>query len=820
MQKLTVLLTFCWFLLGAFAPTVSQAATGGAIPEYSYPLVHIPRLDVEGYGAITIDMMLVDGPTLTFSTVSKQTAATTLSPGATYNATTGVLNIPLLKAGAVYYQVTMQALANDQFRVTSVIKTTLTGQSDYQQQCASCHGDNGLGGPVGVSLQNCKWCSDATTLASYIASNMPLGNAGKCAGTCSTAVASYILTAFNTAMGTQVEKTVAAVTQLPLDATLRKAALQLVSRMPTQAEITQVQQGGETALRTVLNNMMLEPAFYDRLSEIFNDYLHTNRYMTMNGAEVATGLMNSFPNARWYAVGADVRSTEYLTNRQYTNDSVAIEPLELINYVVKNNKPATEILTADYFMVNGYSAKSYGITNVAFTNQWDPEEFKPAKLTGIPHSGVLSSLIFLNRYPTSATNRNRGRARVVYDFFLDVDILALDGVRPDGSAVDISSDAPTMENPDCMKCHTLLDPVASTFQDWNLRGLFRLARTWYTDMFQAGFNGVSLPSTDSSNKLHWLAAQIAKDARFDDAMVRIIYNGINGQEPLHEPPSSATPAQLEAYQAEQSIIDAAKAKYVADNRNLKTLIRELMLTSYWRASGLQDTSFAQIHDGTGASVILTPEQLHRKLKAVFGFEWRGPLDQYSTNQNVFAQARLLSARQFYQSLYGGIDSFLVTDRLSDPNGLMALVQERMANEMACYAVPNDFLTSTSQRKLFPLVETVTTLTTTQNQNAVKANIQYLHQYLLGETLALTDPEITYTYELFAAVLQDGQAKLMSKTESQSLPTLCGRSKDLLTGAALNANGTDGRLLNDPNYTIRAWMAVVAYLLSDYRFLYQ
>jgi hypothetical protein len=30
---------------------------------------------------------------------------------------------------------------------------------------------------------------------------------------------------------------------------------------------------------------------------------------------------------------------------------------------------------------------------------------------------------------------------------------------------------------------------------------------------------------------------------------------------------------------------------------------------------------------------------------------------------------------------------------------------------------------------------------------------------------------------------------------------------------------DGRLRNDPQYVIRAWMAVVAYLLADYRFLY-
>ena len=29
-----------------------------------------------------------------------------------------------------------------------------------------------------------------------------------------------------------------------------------------------------------------------------------------------------------------------------------------------------------------------------------------------------------------------------------------------------------------------------------------------------------------------------------------------------------------------------------------------------------------------------------------------------------------------------------------------------------------------------------------------------------------------------------------------------------------------QVVDDPNYTVRAWMAVMAYLLSDYRFLHE
>ena len=139
----------------------------------------------------------------------------------------------------------------------------------------------------------------------------------------------------------------------------------------------------------------------------------------------------------------------------------------------------------------------------------------------------------------------------------------------------------------------------------------------------------------------------------------------------------------------------------------------------------------------------------------------------------------------------------------------------MANELSCYAVPEDFLFLKAQRRLFPLVETTTTLSGAQDQSAVRANIQYLHRYLLGEELALNSPEITETYALFSAVLQDGKSKI-GTGETTALPSRCVRTKDLRTGETFSGGG----LKTDPNYTIRAWMAVVAYLLSDYRFLYE
>ena len=806
-------------LIGALAPAVpAHAASGASLPTYVHPVLQIPRIDVEGYGSITLSLVLQDEASMRFAIASAVPAPGGLEPGGTFALQSGLLQIPTVKSGTAFYGLTLQLLPGDQFQLLSATDVVLPGQTAYAQQCAGCHGADGLGGAVGVTLKNCTNCGSLTSLDAKIAGTMPLGNPAACTGSCATEIASYILAVFNGTATSGSGQVLAAIEMLPLDATLRAASLQLVSRLPSASEQALVAAQGEAGLRTVLDGMMTEPAFYNRLSEIFNDWLLTNRYLSTNGGEAAIQLMRRYPTSRWFDPGQGSRGSDYVTVRNTTNDSVAREPLELINYVVRNNKPMTEILTANYVMLNGYSAKSYGVDTSVFTDEWDATEFRPLQLSGTPHAGILSSLMFLNRYPTSATNRNRARSRVVYDLFLDVDILALDGARPDGTAVDISSTAPTLENADCVKCHSLLDPVASSFKNWNLAGNFVRTRSWYTDMFQAGFNGTAFPATSSEEPLQWLSARVVQDARFDAAIVRLLYTGMTGQEPLDPPGANATPAQAEAYLAESAHLDEIQAKYVAANRTLKTLVKEIVLSPYWRADGLNNPAQAVVHAATGAARLLTPELLHRKLNALFGFEWRGTLNSYAASKDVLGTARLLDSRQYYQQIYGGIDSFVITERLSDPNGLMVFVQERMANEMACYAVPNDFLAPKSQRRLFPGVDVTTQLSSAQDRDAVKSTIQHLHAYLLGETLALTDPEITATYQLFEAVLVEGK-KRVGVSELSTLPALCQRNNDMLTGVSLNSGGVDGRLRNDPQYVIRAWMAVVAYMLADYRFLY-
>lgn len=102
-------------------------------------------------------------------------------------------------------------------------------------------------------------------------------------------------------------------------------------------------------------------------------------------------------------------------------------------------------------------------------------------------------------------------------------------------------------------------------------------------------------------------------------------------------------------------------------------------------------------------------------------------------------------------------------------------------------------------------------------DAIKANIQYLHFHVLGEKLELDDPQIDRTYALFIDIWKDGKAGLAAETYDGNLPGNCRATNDWWTG---NPLPEERQISADPDYTIRAWMGVMTYLLSDYRFLHE
>ena len=208
---------------------------------------------------------------------------------------------------------------------------------------------------------------------------------------------------------------------------------------------------------------------------------------------------------------------------------------------------------------------------------------------------------------------------------------------------------------------------------------------------------------------------------------------------------------------------------------------------FYRAEGLGNSELspgraAEVAD-LGVMRLLTPEQLGRKVKAVFGYDWD-----------------LLSNTDFLRILYGGIDSKEVTERLVDPSGAMGAIQKMMANKVACAVVPLDFSIDPGKRMLFPTIEADAL---PEDEQKIRNAIVHLHARILDRQDAADDEEVSRTYQLFKDIVMD------AKAQGQLDPR-----------ESYFCQANESGRIPDLNYTLRAWRAVVTYLLRQPEFLYE
>ena len=552
--------------------------------------------------------------------------------------------------------------------------------------------------------------------------------------------------------------------------TLRRAALIFAGRLPTQAELNSVSDGEDSSLRKAIRNLLTGPGFHEFLTRASNDRLLTDRdkwkvididqpeFFELNKehARVAETAIGRGHDSPW----RDPEYWKWTTALQY---GFVRSPLELVAHVVENDLPYTEVLTADYIMANPLAARGYGAAT-EFENADDFLEFKPSKMvsyfrndesklveddpqigrrvlnpgnlaTQIPHTGILNTTVFLRRYPTTATNRNRARSRWTYYHFLGLDIEKSASRTTDPDAL-ADTDNPTMKNPACTVCHSALDPVAGTFQNYSDLGLYRKGwggmdslpelykhpedgsvspyqegDTWFRDMREPGFGDAVAPSAD--NSVQWLASQIANDPRFAEATVKFWWQPIMGTE-IADPPEERTDPEFEArlvaataQAAEVSRLGEAFRQGIAGGRPYsgKDLLAEIALSPWFRAesvTGENPIRNAALRD-VGVERLLTPEELDRKTEAISGYVWGRGRVRLSASGSGLVQTNLSNFYQWrnFGLLYGGIDSDGLTTRVGEITPLMAAVSQSHAAEVSCPIVRREFfLWQPEERRLF------------------------------------------------------------------------------------------------------------------------
>lgn len=546
--------------------------------------------------------------------------------------------------------------------------------------------------------------------------------------------------------------------------TLRRAALIMNGRLPTDEEVSAALES-ETALRETLRGMMTGEGFHEFLLRGANDRLLTDAFLSGRNFDIADG------NSPYYANLANLQYTEFSNNNQsdyYAFRSrfafgLARAPLELIAYVVENDRPYTEILTADYTLLNPFTNTIFN-GGLTFTDNEDPNEFRVGRNAGqivtddqysaefeqglgvridsqgsfidYPHAGLLNEPAFLNRFPTTETNRNRARARWTFYHFLDLDIekSAARTTDPDALA---DTDNPTLNNPNCTVCHEVMDPVAGAFQNYNDEGWYRASwggldslpnsykwesgspyetgDTWFRDMRVPGFNGTD--ANDNSATLQWLGQSITSDDRFAKASVKFWWPALMSAEILEIPENSDAAdfeAKLTAFEAQNAFIESLAEGFRTgfnggQSYDLKDLLVELIMSDWFRATAttepLDEGRTVQL-EGVGTDRLLTPEELEAKTRALIGFAWGERDDATWTIDNMYS-----NLQDRFPIYYGGIDSDGITDRARELNALMSNVALAQALSVSCPTVLLDMNREPGSRLLFDAVDrNVTPLT--------------------------------------------------------------------------------------------------------------
>ena len=637
--------------------------------------------------------------------------------------------------------------------------------------------------------------------------------------------------------------------------TLRRASLLLAGSLPSEEDIAAVSAGDEETLRFMIRFLMQGEGFHRFLLEGANDRLLTDKWIDNLLVEIFFAPYYPDLVNRLAELGDSGQTNEAYRLIQGASFGLARQPLELIAYVVEQEMPYTEILTADYTMVNPQLALAYG-SAVSFDDdenidQWqvgsvesyiridDSLVYQPADTTGAyvsgglptdyPQAGLLNTPGWLARYPSTDTNRNRARSRWTWYHFLGFDIEGSAPRTTDPEAL-ADTDNPTLKNPNCTVCHEVMDPVAGAYQNYGDTGFYKnqpggidslprtykrdrgleepyvFGETWYNDMRDPGFETAVYANQQST--LQNLALDMVADSRFATATVKFWWPALMGEE-VATPPAEETDLdyaeRLALFQAQSESIESLASGFAAGfdggaPYNLKDLLVELVMSDWFRLDAADETASASAGlESVGTGKLLTPEQLDRKTEAVTGFRW------YESEERGVTSSRLTDD---FRLFYGGIDSDGVTRRATEMTSLMTTVVEAQPLQMACVLVGFEFQWPITARQIFTEIEKQQH--EANDEPALRRQLVAMHERFLGETLTADDPEIDRALALFtetrAARVENGYPPRLNGSDEESCPFFF-----------IDTTGWD---LDDPDHTLNTWISMLIYYMTDYRYVYE
>ncbi len=478
-----------------------------------------------------------------------------------------------------------------------------------------------------------------------------------------------------------------------------------------------------SSLETIVDGYLSDPRFGVIMRDLHNEALLSRvDYFIPPAGFLPKGVL----------AGADV----YELNR-----SIMDAPLRLIEHVILEDKPYTEIVTANYTMVNTHTA---GVWGLAHSGEPNPEIWEPSQwIDDRGNAGILTDGWLFTRHDSTIANANRGRANAMSRALLCEDFLARD--------IDIDPQAVNLADPNevadavktdaaCVSCHQSLDPLASFFSGY-FPQVLPSAVTYPHDNYSAGLfsliYGVDMRDPGyfgfAGESLVDLGALIASDPRFSLCTARRFYSYFH-QIPL-EQVSHETASKLQR-------------DFIDSGFSARELVRSIVLDDAFHVSHVDLEALGDQEPSEDALAArgfkkIRPVQLKLLLHNTVGFSWKADISQFQLGTIDLLDDSFVG----FQVLGGGIDGYYVTRPAHTYNATASLLLRTAARDAAGYAVEHDFTSDPGARKLLTIGDPNDT-----SEARVREQIVDLYVRLLGQQVAGDSLDVDQTYELFTVAL--------------------------------------------------------------------
>jgi hypothetical protein len=429
----------------------------------------------------------------------------------------------------------------------------------------------------------------------------------------------------------------AALVSLPAPLLLRRLSLDLRGVLPSVAELDQVE-ADAGAISTLRDSFLEDARFEERLVMLLGERWHTR---------VDEFLIYY---VEYQALAYDA------TNEYHFERAIGEEPLRLMARIAAEDRPWTEIVTADYTIANETLAAIWPISRPEGSG-W----LESSYTDGRPGAGVLSTSGLWWRYYTTISNYNRGRAAAISRLFLCEDYLS----RPVSftnqvALVDASGiESALRSNPYCMGCHSSLDPVASTMFGFWVANEYNATEmhTYHPEREKLGsyligqdpgWYGLPLEGLDHMGR------QIAVDPRFARCTAESFAGTLWRRE-----------VSLEDF----TRIEGFRQAYLAGGEQLKPLLKAITDSAVYQAGSLTEAASELQLQEENTSRLMDVSLLRSVLLDLTGVSWS------------FEGFDMLDSDTYgFRILGGGVDGSLVTSPQRTPSLTWSLVVERAAEQ--------------------------------------------------------------------------------------------------------------------------------------------